>query len=728
MRPSPTFHRASALVLTLSALAVLSISAAYTLRRVSPRFQMASQAAAWQEARLAAESGIDVALADLSRNATGVEDGNWHGWQQTDGRGLIIPALSSTLNLANSLLSLLGGNVKVSAPIFLDNLQGVSPGNRPTNVDVQLWAVYPTPSPYYRWFRLRAMATCALPPTATSTFDSLEAPLRRFSLRQVRPQLRKDDVGTPMSLPMPSASRVIEVLVEPVLPFELAILTDQTLSLGTSGSWVVDSFDSRDPNKSGADGAYPGQASPRVQSHGNIASNAGRPGDALYGPLVSANGCVVRGAVATNGGDNPATDSHENVAGATRIDAAQVRDDFYREMKPVARPSSGILLPPPLLNLPYVAGDESRPVKYLVSGNLHSFRVAPYSGLEKGSLIIMVNGNLDIGSGTISIPPNVTVQIFVRGNVDFHNRPINQGGQAGQLQIYGEETHGDVRTLRAYGDAEICAAFYGPQYDVRLTDAVEWTGAVAARSFEMLGGGSGGFHTTKRSAWSAHPSATASPVTSRMCASRLSDESGAIVRAEMWLDAFGDIAHADLPAALLRDARHLDTDDAARRDRGKRCEIAADVEREAVHADPAAHADADRGDLLPPDPYARLPRAASGGDAIIGEQRDEHVFEAAEVTVQILSAHAQVEDRVADQLARSVIGGLPTAVRLHHGVGECAGIAQAGLIGRAADGVDRFVLEQQQLIGRGSVRRLARDDLFLQRQRVGKCDAAEPAN
>lgn len=487
--------QASALVISLAALAILSIAAAYTLRRVSPRFQMTSQAAAWQEARLAAESGIDVALADLSHNAIGTQDSNWQGWQQKNANGLIGPVLSDTLSLANSLLSLLGGSpVKVSSPIFLDNLQSASPGNRPTNVDVQLWAVYPTSSPYYRWFRLRAMATCALPPTATTTFDALEASLRRFSLRNVRPQLQKDDVGTPMNIPTPNTSRIIEVLVEPVLPFELAILTDQSLSLGTSGSWTVDSFDSRDPKKSGAGGVYPGKNSPQAQSHGNVANNAGRPGDSIYGSLISANGCVVHGAVATNGGDDPATDVHENVSGATGIDASQIRSDFYREMKPFARPTSGIFLPPPLLGLPYAANDGFSPSKYLVTGDLHSFRVAPWTRSGNGAVIIMVNGNLDITSSTISVPPNVTVQIFVRGNIDFHNNSINQGGQAGQLQIYGEETNGELRTLRAYGNASVTAAFYGPQYDVHLMDAVDWTGAIAAKSFEMVGGGTGGFH------------------------------------------------------------------------------------------------------------------------------------------------------------------------------------------------------------------------------------------
>jgi hypothetical protein len=88
----------------------------------------------------------------------------------------------------------------------------------------------------------------------------------------------------------------------------------------------------------------------------------------------------------------------------------------------------------------------------------------------------------------------VTVKVYVRGNVDFHNLAINQDGQAAQLQIYGEETNGETRTVSAYGQASICAAFYGPEYDVQFADEVAWFGAVAARSFQMLGGGNGGFH------------------------------------------------------------------------------------------------------------------------------------------------------------------------------------------------------------------------------------------
>lgn len=510
-------RRGSTLVLSLTCIALLAIAAAYTLQRITPRFQMAAQAAAWQEARLSAEAGVDVALVELERNALGFNEGSWSGWQQyeraappplLDGLlrpvtsllpsiplvgGTLAPAVGTTLASVNNLLGLLGNSVEVTGPIFLDDLQIAAAGNRETNVDVQLWAVYPTPSPYYRWFRLRSMATVALPPLATQSHETTEGHLRRFSLREVRPQLRENDVGTPMDVPTPHSSRIIEVLVEPLLPFELAVLTDRSLRLGTSGSWLLDSYDSRDPEKS-ADGLYPGKDSPRVQDNANIASNAARPADAPYGPLISANGARVRGGIGTNGGDDPKTESRESVAGATRVNPDRVRDDFYRELRPLARPSRGIFRTPPAPGQAFAPGSVAQPAKYLITKNLGGFSVAPAPAGSEGAAIIMVNGDLVIPDGTIRIAPNVSVQLFVRGNVDFYNRPINAGGRAAQLQIYGEDAGRETRSLRAFGKASITAAFYGPHYEVRLMDEVEWFGAVAARSFEMIGGGSGGFH------------------------------------------------------------------------------------------------------------------------------------------------------------------------------------------------------------------------------------------
>jgi hypothetical protein len=522
----------STLVLALTTITLLAIMAAYTLRRVAPKFRMAAQAAGWQEARLAAEAGVDVGLWDLQQNAAGPAPETWSGWTQIQGgavgnppggtaiQGNTLPdsllgaVLSPVLGLVNSLLSLLGGPVALSSPtpvmasgatpvtmsspIALNNLQ-VSPGvGMPTTVDLKLWAVYPTLSPYYRWFRIRAMSTCPLPQPCYQTTEDLDVSLRRYSLRSVRPQLKTDDNNGPATaVPTPSASRIVEVLVEPVLPFELAIMANQSLSLATSGGWRVDSFDSNNPQKSNPDGTYPGSASPLTQSNGNIASDLGRPATSLYGPLIAVNGCTVCGGVSTNGGDDPTTPAHENVSGASGVNPSRIRSDFYREMPPFARPASGIFLTAPRHGAPFVAGT-TEPTLYLINKNLSAFAVAPPANGVKGAVVIMVNGDLDVPTGTITIPPNVTAVIYVRGNIDFHGQSINMSAEssqrAAQLQIYGENANGETRTLQAYGNAAICAAFYGLDYDVTLQDNVEWIGAVAGHSFQMIGGGSGGLH------------------------------------------------------------------------------------------------------------------------------------------------------------------------------------------------------------------------------------------
>ncbi len=171
-----------------------------------------------------------------------------------------------------------------------------------------------------------------------------------------------------------------------------------------------------------------------------------------------------------------------------------MHDDFFRELRPLARPASGIFRLPPAPGEPFVAGTPSQPAFYLISQDMHAFDVSPPASDLAGAIVIMINGNLTVPDGAINIARNVQAQIFVSGNVDFYNRPINVGGFPAQLQIYGEDSKGATRTLRAFGEASITAAFYGPHYDIKLADNVEWFGAAVGKSFEMLGGGVGGFH------------------------------------------------------------------------------------------------------------------------------------------------------------------------------------------------------------------------------------------
>lgn len=498
-RPSRP-RAAGTLIVTLASLAALSLVAAITLQRVSPKFRMANQNAAWQEARLGAEAGVDAAMGDLLRNLTGPAPGTWTGWRESDGGGGAVDILPATVaSLTNLVSSFLGagldGPIAPTQPIFLDNINVTTSTGVPTELDVQLWALQPSAGSGRNWFRIRAMATCALAPIATTAPIKLDAPLRRFSLNNVRPQLKKNDVGQPMTIPVPNVSRTVEVLVEPIRPFELALWTGESTALGVSGTWRVDSYDSRDPEKSGPGGSYPGIASPKVQSNGGVASNKGRPFDSLIGPLIQANGATVLGTVATNGGDDPATPAHENVDGGIALDPARIRDDFHREMTPIRRPS-GIPLPVLLPGLPFPSGTEAEPLTY-ITGNLGAFTIIPPPPGVNGLIVIIVDGKLDI-KAPLSIPPNVTAVLYVKGDIDFHHHSINAGagssGRPGQLQIYGEKYGTERRTLRAHGNAEIRAAFYGPSFDVTLSNSVNWSGSIAANSFRMIGGGAGGIH------------------------------------------------------------------------------------------------------------------------------------------------------------------------------------------------------------------------------------------
>lgn len=504
MRTHSRAADAATLFVTLTTLAALSFLAAFTLQRVSPALRLAYQNAAWQEARLAAESGIDAAIGDLIRNSASPAP-TWTGWKQRESDGAIVPAIDSTLRAITSVLSVLGTPASSSEPIFLDNVRVSTAGANPTEVDVQMWALRPGANARKPWYRIRAMATCALPRAAWKAPGSLDVALRRFSLRHVRPTVARDDVGTPMTVPTPNVSRTVEVLVEPLPPFELALWTAGEMTLPLNGTWCVDSYDSRDPLKSGAGGAYPGKDHAHTQENGSVASNLPRAADSPYGPLITANGARIRGTVATHGGDDPATPQHENVSGGVAIDPDRVRDDFLREMKPIPRPSGGVPLPPPLLGLPYVTGPLSAPTCYEVIGTLRSFNVAPPLPGTEGAVVILVNGDLNVDNGPIVLPAGVTAQLFVRGNINFHDQAINAEGLPAQLQIFGEDASPGRRQLFARNDAAISAAFYGPTYDVNIDGSVTWCGAIAAGSFFAPSGGNGGLHFDEALAWIGPP-------------------------------------------------------------------------------------------------------------------------------------------------------------------------------------------------------------------------------
>jgi hypothetical protein len=322
---------------------------------------------------------------------------------------------------------------------------------------------------------------------------NLDAALRRYSLRKLRPSLQQDDVGNATSIPLPNVSRTVEVLAEPILSFELALWTQDHLVLPPVGAWKIDSYDSSNLAKSN-NGLYPGFGSSQAQLNGNIASGAGHPFGSLYGPSIFCNGTVVNGALATNGGDDPTTEAHENVSGASGVDPARIHDDFTRRMIPLAR-LTGEYSPPPASGT-FQTGTEDAPTIYSIHGSLTQLRIAAPAAGTTGAIMLLIDGDLNL-AGPLIIPPSVVTVMFVRGNITFQDN-VNSGpwnsNVPGQLLIFGDSPAPLRQTITAEGSISIAAALYAPQADLTLDGDVNWMGSLNAGTFNVTAGGSGGLH------------------------------------------------------------------------------------------------------------------------------------------------------------------------------------------------------------------------------------------
>src|ERR1700724_2036745 len=103
---------------------------------------------------------------------------------------------------------------------------------------------------------------------------------------------------------------------------------------------------------------------------------------------------------------------------------------------------------------------------------------------------------------------------------------------------------------------------------------------------------------------------------------------------------------------------------------GEGREITADVEGEAVHRNPMAHANADRCDFAFADPNAGESLALCRGNFVISEKFDEQSLEPAQIAMQILAAPAQIGNCVSHQLSRAVVSRLAAAVDSKKGIGQ----------------------------------------------------------
>ncbi|MDB6147510.1 MAG: hypothetical protein JWO45_1174 [Spartobacteria bacterium] len=451
MRRQNLANQGSILVWTVLTIAILSLLAAEVIRLVTAKYQNALQTATWQEALLAAESGIDLGIVELRKSLFPAPNHAWEGWNNTPGNGVTSYGLTTIPNagLAGTPMTI---EVNVDAPAtFIDAGNG------------------------WQYYRIRTVGTMPITGPARVADNKQDSRLRKLSLRWER---FTNGVLSAHAISAPQVSRRTEAIVRPVSSFDQAIMSVGTIDL-TNQNIVIDSYDSSDSTKS-TNGLYDVT---KRQENGDIATD---------GILIEAGNAHIYGDVATNSG---------TVSGAANITGSE-RDDFYQEPIPVGAPSwtaynGTVTSVNNTTTITASATSGSSASRYELSSiSLAGGKTLTLSGNANGSptyVEIYVTGDISFsGSSQLIVQPGVSAKIYFAGNVDVGgNGILNTNNQPLDLQLYGiQPSDGSSKHVNLGGNGQISAAVYAPDHDVTINgggSSGHVFGSVIGKSVTMTG-------------------------------------------------------------------------------------------------------------------------------------------------------------------------------------------------------------------------------------------------
>ncbi len=100
------------------------------------------------------------------------------------------------------------------------------------------------------------------------------------------------------------------------------------------------------------------------------------------------------------------------------------------------------------------------------------------------SAVFVVNGNLNLTSGKITLTGTGQVAFYVNGNITISNGPANSGGNTSRLTFFGGSSGGNI-TLSGT-NANVSASIYAPQHAFTMqTNSPKFFGAVCAQSVTL---------------------------------------------------------------------------------------------------------------------------------------------------------------------------------------------------------------------------------------------------
>lgn len=469
----------SALLISIITVAILTAIGAGAISLIINNRSTLSQAAAWKEALIAAESGIHQAM-------TQAQEQLLPQLNQT-----IPPDLSSPQTMKISLTH--GGEGATASGaqyVIATNYVSVSASGT-------------TSRPY---FKIVSTGSCQISGIKSISRDAQDIVLRKLSLTS----------GT-----IPTATRQIEAWLKPVYSRDAAITTKGLISLNNHNI-TVDSFNSKDSKRSIMTGSSTiGQPSDIIAFFNSMAINHANGGtldkDYWYanigtnGQLIMSGNSYIYGDAMTNGG---VTTNATNVYGT-------IRDDFYQSLTPVLAPNGTFVYPTvpngrgnqtstltSMKNNDVVTlkgGTQSSPARYVldslsltgggqltfdfgnIGGSTNTNPDAKYVELYvKGDFSTKGGGN---GDGSIIIQNGVQVKIYVGGNMAFGGNGItNNNGSADSLSIYGiTPTDGSTRTADFGGTSAFYGTVYAPDFDLTLGGNPTYVGSLVGKTATLVG-------------------------------------------------------------------------------------------------------------------------------------------------------------------------------------------------------------------------------------------------
>ncbi len=249
------------LLASILTVAILASVSAVTLSAVNARHRSTYQAAGWRDALVAAESGVERAVAELTAS---ISDPNsaWTGWTVVDTEGN--PALDQKIDrdgrwapgyTLRNIVTLPAQTGESAQPQFL------------VMVDVPA-TLSPTSRRWNQSYRIRSTGIIPLPQLARTVSDEKDTPLRRLSLvtdRTVGSQTRGARLG------IPQATRTIEIIAKPESVFRYGLAAEINFKL--KRKTFIDGYNSNYPDSS-TNGKY--DPAKRTPNGGTVLANRWR--------------------------------------------------------------------------------------------------------------------------------------------------------------------------------------------------------------------------------------------------------------------------------------------------------------------------------------------------------------------------------------------------------------------------------------------------------------------